>query len=475
MREEFKSEISAWVEAHRSEMLSDIVDLCRIDSADGTPEPGKPFGEGAYRALKRAEAMANQYGFRVTNYDNYASAFDLNDGESRLDILAHMDVVPGGEGWTVTGPFDPAVQDGKLYGRGTSDDKGPAVAALYAMRAVKELGIPVSRNARLILGCNEESGSRCIAHYYKTEKEAPMTFSPDGDYPVVNVEKGRMAGEFSASWERQPHGVRILSVTGGAIENAVPQTSEAVVTNVSALVLAAAQDQVMKETGVLITMSANKDEKLKHSFRITAAGKEAHASTPEKGNNALTAMLLFLSKLPLSEGPAKNAVTALVRLIPHGEWDGASLGIKCEDSESGPLTLAFSKMEFTETGFRGLFDCRFPATAKGAEIAAACEKSFGEAGISFDGSRRNEGHLVPADSPLVTSLLEIYESYTGLKGECIALGGQTYVHELQNGVAFGAVFPGTDTHMHEADEYAVIDELAASAKMFAQAIADLCE
>src|SRR5699024_10557105 len=110
--------------------------------------------------------------------------------ESQLDILAHLDVVPAGEGWTVTEPFEPVEKDGRLYGRGTADDKGPAVAALYALRAVKELGIPLKKRVRLILGTDEECGSSDIQHYYAVEKEAPMTFSPDGAFPVVNIEKG---------------------------------------------------------------------------------------------------------------------------------------------------------------------------------------------------------------------------------------------------------------------------------------------
>ena len=171
----YREQIEAWIEAHRAEMLEDIKTLCRIDSSKGkavpaapdAPESGMPFGEGPYKALKAAEKMIAGYGLKTTNYDNYVLTADLNDGEHELDILAHLDVVPGQEGWTVTEAFEPKVveEEGRMYGRGTSDDKGPAVAALYAMRAVKELGIPVTKNARLILGTDEESGSGCIAHY----------------------------------------------------------------------------------------------------------------------------------------------------------------------------------------------------------------------------------------------------------------------------------------------------------------------
>jgi len=178
-----KEQISAWVDAHREAFLEDVKTLCRIDSSKGAAEPGKPFGDGPYRALLAAEEMLKGYGLATKNYENYVLAADLGEGERELDILAHLDVVPGQGDWTVTEAFEPIEKDGVLYGRGVADDKGPAVAALYALRAVKELGIPLKKSVRLILGTDEESGSGCIAHYYATEKEAPCTFSPDAEYP----------------------------------------------------------------------------------------------------------------------------------------------------------------------------------------------------------------------------------------------------------------------------------------------------
>ena len=155
----YKKEIEAYIEAHKEEMIQDIFTLCRINSEKMPYEEGKPYGKGPAMALDAAMAMAEGYGFSVTNYDYFVGTADLNDKEKHLDILAHLDVVPAGEGWEVTQPFDPILKDGRLYGRGTADDKGPAVAALYAFRAVKELGIPLSKNARLILGTDEECGS----------------------------------------------------------------------------------------------------------------------------------------------------------------------------------------------------------------------------------------------------------------------------------------------------------------------------
>ena len=136
----YREQLEQYIDAHKEEMLADIIELCKIDSAKGPYVEGKPFGEGPFQALAKGLEIGEKHGFAITNYDNYVGTIDVNDKEKQLDILAHLDIVPGGEGWTVTTPFEPVIKDGKLYGRGTSDDKGPAMTALYAMKAIKELG-----------------------------------------------------------------------------------------------------------------------------------------------------------------------------------------------------------------------------------------------------------------------------------------------------------------------------------------------
>ena len=224
----YRQEIEKFIDEHRDEMVADIIRLCSINSQKSEYVEGAPFGDGPRKALALALSMAEKYGFDITNYDNYAGAIDLNDKEKGLDILAHLDVVPEGEGWSVTAPFDPKEVDGKIYGRGTSDDKGPAVAALFALRAVKELNIPVKKNTRLVLGTDEECGSSCIKYYYTKEKEAPMTFSPDGEFPVVNIEKGQLQGEFSAALEGDGE-KRLVSISAGTKVNVVPPKAKAVI------------------------------------------------------------------------------------------------------------------------------------------------------------------------------------------------------------------------------------------------------
>jgi len=465
----YREKIDKYIDAHKEEMLEDIAELCKIDSAKGTYRAGRPYGQGCFEALQAALHIAECYGFSINNYDNYVGTVDLNGGEKQLDILAHLDVVPGGEGWTVTGPFEPVVKDGKIYGRGTADDKGPAIAALYAMRAVKELEIPVKKNVRLILGTDEECGSSDIEHYYSVEEEAPMSFSPDAAFPVINIEKGGLHGKFSAEFEKSEKLPRMVSFKSGTKANVVPSRAEALIEGLDGSDTEEFAHTFEEKLGVRFDVTSENGY-----MKIEAFGESGHASTPWKGKNALTALLYLLEQLPFADCPQMEKVRALNQLMPHGDFYGENLGIAMEDELSGKLTLAFSMLEITETSLSGDFDSRCPICSNVENTLKPAKERMKEFGISLNNDSMNPPHHVPAESEFVKTLLESYETYTGRKGECIAIGGGTYVHHLKNGVAFGASMPETENNMHGPDEFANIDELLTSAKIFAQVIAKLC-
>lgn len=465
----YRKEIEAFIDGHKQEMVEDIFTLCRINSEKAPSEEGMPFGRGAAESLAAALQMAGNYGFEVKNYDNFVGTADLNDKERQLDILAHLDVVPAGEGWKVTQPFAPVEQDGKLYGRGTADDKGPAVAALYAMRAVKELGIPLKKNVRLILGTDEECGGTDIDHYYSLEEEAPMTFSPDADFPVTNVEKGGLAGNFTGSFEPSAQLPRLVSIQTGIKVNVVPGKAHAQVEGFDQSVLDDAAARTEQETGVKFLFEANGQ-----ITEITAVGTGAHAAYAQTGNNALTGLLTFLTRLPFAPCQQIDAVCKLAKLIPHGDVYGKALGIAMGDDISGELTLAFSLLSVTDRELDGTFDSRCPICSNEENVLQVVKARMAEIGLTLQNQEMKPPHHVDGDSHFVKTLLRVYEEYTGLEGKCQYTGGGTYVHNLKNGVAYGAAMPGTDNHMHGADEFAVLEELLISAKIFAQVIVDLC-
>lgn len=466
----YKTLIDEYFNKNKDDMLSDICKVIRIKSDRQEAKEGMPFGEGVVKALEEVLSIAKNMGFETKNYDNYVGTVDFNNKEKVLDILAHLDVVPASNEWTVTEPYNPIIKDGKLYGRGAADDKGPAIVALYALKAVKDLNIPLSKNVRLILGTDEECGSSDIEYYYNIEKEAPMTFSPDADFPVINVEKGGLKGNFTAVFDEDKALPRILSINSGVKVNVIPDKANAVVEGISKEEVEKCFEEATNRTGVKFTVNEENNKCV-----IYAKGIGGHAAYPESANNALTAILDLLASMNFSESEGFKRICAINKLLPHGDYKGNAIGAKMNDKVSGELTLSFTIFEYSTTGLKGTFDCRAPLCANDENLRDVISKNLAEVGIKLEPCNVFEGHHVDENSDFVQTLLKCYEMYSGKKGECIAIGGGTYVHHLKNGVAFGCTMPGTDNNMHGNNEFAVVDELILSAKIFTQAIIEICK
>ena len=464
-----KQKIIDYFDSVRDGMIEDVRALVRIRSDKAEPQPGMPFGPGPAAALSAALALGEKMGFSVRNYENYVGAVDLNGLPKQLDILAHLDVVPAGEGWRVTAPYEPVVKDGRLYGRGAADDKGPAVAALYAMKAVRDLGVPLKKNVRLILGTDEECGSADLTYYYEREREAPMSFSPDAEFPVVNIEKGRFSTGFHADYPAGPALPRVVSASGGDVINVVPGFASAVVEGLSEAALRPFLEAAERETGIRFGLRSEDG-----GIAIEAQGAPGHASAPENSRNAVTALLDLLSRLPLAPSAGAKALRAVHALFPHGDWRGKAAGIALSDGLSGELTISLDRLRFGETGLSGAFDCRTPICATDENLRYVFREKAASLGIAIDDRSVAPAHHVPEESEFVRTLLRCYEQYSGREGRCMAIGGGTYAHRLKNGVAFGCALPGTENRMHAADEFAVVEELVLSAEIFTQVIIDLC-
>ncbi len=470
-----KERIRNWLENHRDEMVRDIFDLVRIDSEKMPAKEGMPYGEGPAHALALALSKAEGYGFATQNHENYVGSIDMSDSVRGLDILAHLDVVPATPGFTVTAPFEPVEKDGKLYGRGTADDKGPAMAALYAMRALKELGVPLRKNVRLILGCDEECGSSDIEYYYKKEAAAPCTFSPDACFPVVNVEKGHLVAAFVCKTEPKS-GAKpcITEAQSGMKFNVVPDTAMMRVVNVDRSILATAAKDLARELPVKITIETFSD-----SLRVTVKGKSAHASTPELGVNALTAMLKLLQDakdaFSGTEDAATKALLALSEVLVHADHAGQALGIDRDHEVTGPTTVSPDILELTDGNLRLTIDSRMALGSTRENTAGTLERVAETCGCTFDVERYSETHYVPADSEFVKTLLKCYEDVFGREGsKPIAMGGGTYVHEVENGVAFGCVEDEEEVNMHGDDEHIAVEDLLNGSVTFALAIYAIC-
>ena len=466
----YKEKIDAYIDSKKEEMLADLCTLVRIDSQRTEAKEGMPYGEGPAKAVAAAEDMLRRYGFAVKNYDNRVVTGDFSDQEKALDILAHLDVVPVTEDWTVTQPFEPKIVEGRIYGRGTADDKGPAIAVLYAMRAIRELGIPIKKSVRIVLGSDEECGSSDLAYYYGIEEEAPYTFTPDADFPLINIEKGRFSKSFSAQYENNDALPKVVSMKSGAKVNVVPQVAEAVIAGLEKQVLADAAEKTEASTGVKFVI----DEKEQNIYTIHARGQAAHASTPQEGKNALTATLQLLAELPIADSEGYRRLMGLHQMFPYSDTAGDALGIKRSEPQSGDLTMCFSVLNYTPTMISGEFDTRLPIGCTSENTAKPVEAAFAAHKLQLADVNISEPHCVPGDSWFVKTLLGSYERYSHVKGEPLSTGGGTYVHHLKRGVAFGCMTPDVDNHMHGDDEFMVIERLLTSAKIFADAILKIC-
>ena len=461
--------IDAWVDDHRDELLKDLITLCRIPSMSGPAEPGAPYGPGPKKAMEASMDMCRGYGLTVTNYGDRVMTGDMGPEEPCLDILAHLDVVGPGDGWD-TDPFQPTLkEDGCLYGRGVADDKGGAVAALYGLRCVKELGLPLKGRCRLILGTDEENGSSDVAYYYDHVKPAPQTFTPDSDFPVCNAEKGFYRLRFKKSWEPETALPRVISLSGGFRVNVVPGQASAVIAGMDKADLLAAATPLAAELGAACQAEETEDG----SVCLTVTAKGCHAASPETGINANTALIRVLSGLPLAACASTGAIRELDRALPHGDYYGKALGIAQEDDVTGPLTCSFTMIEFTGEGLTGLCDCRVPVCASEENCKAVADRTLTAMGYETEGAMVPP-HYTPADGNFIRTLNRCYETYSGRPGGCYSMGGGTYVHDVPGGVAFGVVMPGVDVRMHGANERVPVEDLVTAAKIFAQAIADLC-
>ncbi len=462
-----KEKISAYIDSQKESFLKDLKSLVDIKSVREDAKEGMPFGEGPAKALNEAIKISAYHGFDTINFENFAGEITFGE-DPVLMLLAHLDVVDEGDFWTKE-PYNMIIEDGKAYGRGTTDDKGAALCCLYAIKAVRELFGTPKRGVRLVMGCGEETGSEDMDYYFSKRDFLPYTLSPDADYPLINLEKGRFAPDFTKKTDNTGD-VTVISFTGGNTKNIVPCKACAVISGIEEKEITDIIKECEAATGVKFSVSKNDT-----GLEISALGVSSHAAHPEGGNNAGTALVYLINRLPLSENETALSFRALEKLFPHNETDGKSAGVKMSEEKSGALTLNFGVLHFSEGIFRAALDLRCPLGATEENVKSVIEKKLTENGFSFSGDTdMTPVHFVPEDAPIIQTALKVYEEYTGLKGECLSIGGGTYVHGIEGGVAFGIEFHGTDYRIHGADEFAVIDELLLTAKMYAAIIYELC-
>ena len=451
------AKLNAIIESMHDEMIDTLQKWIRVPSVKGEAAPGAPFGKEVRSMLDMALADCEQMGFKTQNFDGYIAHADLGEGsdEDALAILAHLDVVPEGDGWKYP-PYGAVIENGRMYGRGTSDDKGPAVAALYAMKAVKDVGIPLRRKVRLILGCDEESGWEDIAHYNKVATMPRMGFSPDASYPIINIEKGICRLELHGVLSNE--GLQVIAFNNGERPNVIPGRASALVAGDAATVAQA--EAAAKKLDIPAEVQLTDK-----GVSITLTGISGHAAYPETARNANGEMLLLLREL---------GVQGDLRLLADKiglDYKGEGLEISVSDGISGYLTCNLGIIRAGEGGVYATLDIRYPVMTNPDMIIKNLSASL--PGMRVEAMEVKEPHHVPAGSELVQNLLDAYHEVTGYERKCLYTGGGTYARSLQEGVAFGASFPQDEDLAHQANEYADIEGLYKNIKIFALAIVKL--
>ena len=461
--------IDARVAELREELIRDIQKWVAIPSVQSEAAEGKPFGENNARMLDLALETARGYGFETRNIDYYAGDISMGSGEQTLGMLAHLDVVPVGEGWTHD-PFGGEIADGKIFGRGTIDDKGPALCALYAMRAVRDAGVPLKDGVRLILGCDEETGMTDMRYYASKLKMPDYGFSPDAEFPLINIEKGGLnvnllhhgAGEAEAE-------IPVYEIYAGERPNVVPAFAKAIV--------GTRKVSLAELEAKIVAHAAQVNQKLAvrglgdGRAEITAEGVLSHGSLPENGVNAAGILLIALDAIGAGGGvkPALRMMAETVGMEP----DGQSLGIKCEDELSHNLSCNLGIVRWDGENFSATLDIRFPLCTSEEELMEKIAAAVAPYGAQ---AARDGGHPplhVPAEHKIVRGLLKVYNEMTGEDAKPLAIGGGTYSRMMPNTVAFGIVFPDQEDCCHVADEHIDIDRMMEATRIYAHAIAEL--
>jgi len=447
-------QICQYIDEHKDELIQTLQRWISIPSLKGEAADGAPFGKEVKRALDTALHDSGAMGFATRNLDGYAGDVSMGPaGVNPLAILAHLDIVPVGDGWTVD-PFAGIVVGGDIIGRGVSDDKGPAVAALFAMKAVLDSGRPLKREVRLILGCDEESGMGDMK-YYREHAHLPREgFSPDASYPVINTEKGMVGIKLTAPAATE--GLRVQKIVVGERHNVIPGAASAIIEGDEELCRHI--NSLAKEMAVAVQA-----EQTAEGIVLSAKGIAGHASMPETARNAIGELLLMLRALGV-QGPLK-AMADYVGV----EYDGDSLGVACSDQTSGALTCNLGILRYDETGLYAELDIRYPLLCDGKQVVSIIESTLNGI-LNVETLSFSKPHHVSPNSKLVSALLDAYHIQTGRPRECVAIGGGTYARCMEEGVAFGANFPEDKEMAHQADEAIKIETLMENVKIMARAI-----
>ena len=452
---------------HKEDLLKDLFELLSVRSILGTDITEEtPFGSGPREALDLILSFGKRDGYKTKLVENKAGHIEVGQGEELLGILGHVDVVPVVEADWTSHPFKPEIRDGKIFARGSLDDKGPTMAAYYAVKLLDKLGVKWNKRVRVIVGSDEETGFRCVEAYFKHEEQPASGFTPDAMFPLVYAEKARATFDHKLKFvdEDGQYNYKLVKFNGGQVLNMVVASAKAELEG-------EASDIKEKFENFLAQEKLEGEVEVGNTIKLTLKGKAAHGSTPQYGINGATKLAEFLSTLGLDNN-GKNFVDYIVEKLANDPF-GEKLGINYSDDEMGEATYNYGILEYDLERKIGLVstDCRHP---KKFDLVDRLN-GINVDNIDIEVTSTKEAHYVPKDDELVTTLMDVYRKHTGdTKNDAFVLGGGTYARCLKKGVAFGLLFPGKEDTMHQANEYLEVEDLLLATAIYAEGIYKLC-
>ncbi len=442
----------------KNEMIEDIKTLCQIPSVldETTANEGQPFGKACREALEAMLEIGKRDGFVCENVDGYAGHIDIGDGEDTFGILGHLDVVPcNSKGWN-TEPYAATLQNGKLYGRGVADDKGPLIAGYYAAKIIHELQLPVKMKARIIFGCNEENGSKCMQYYFTKKPYPLMGFTPDAEFPIVYGEKAGVNFKITGQIEKD----NLIGLYSGTRPNIVPEVCEAYLMGSYKQYKDSFSNYLSKHG-----LEGNVEEEGNHT-KLVLIGKSAHASTPEEGINAAVMMCHYLKDV------SKNQLVDFIDRYFYQDCLGQKLGI-AYTGLMGELTVNLGVLNYKNENVNMIIDMRVPHEVTDEQLTEKMHECLDAYGLK-ETHELGKALYIDPESELIQKLHSAYVEFTGdHEHQPQAIGGGTYAKTMPNCVAFGVEFPGTDNKIHQNNEEISVDDLMKATAIYAKALYDL--
>ena len=452
---------------HKEDLLKDLFDLLSVRSILGTDITEEtPFGSGPREALDLILSFGKRDGYKTKLVENKAGHIEVGQGEELFGILGHVDVVPVVEADWTSHPFKPEIRDGKIFARGSLDDKGPTMAAYYAVKLLDKLGVKWNKRVRVIIGSDEETGFRCVEAYFKHEEQPASGFTPDAMFPLVYAEKARATFDHKLKFvdEDGKYNYKLVKFNGGQVLNMVIASAKAELEG-------EVSDIKEKFENFLAQEKLEGEVEVGNTIKLTLKGKAAHGSTPQYGINGATKLAEFLSTLGLDNN-GKNFVDYIVEKLANDPF-GEKLGINYADDEMGEATYNYGILEYDLERKIGVVstDCRHPKKFDLVNRLNGIKVD----NIDIEVTSTKEAHYVPKNDELVTTLMDVYRKHTGdTKNDAFVLGGGTYARCLKKGVAFGLLFPGKEDTMHQANEYLEVEDLLLATAIYAEGIYKLC-